>query len=101
MKMLRRLRRLFAPDPNRFLRAAHGVVHVGANVGQERALYERHGLDVVWLEPIPDVFAPLAANIAAFPRQRALVGLGTDRDEAPCEVNVANDGGESAAMLGV
>lgn len=84
MKILRRLRRLFAPDPNRFLRTARGVVHVGANVGQERALYDRYGLEVLWIEPIPDVFATLAANIAGFPRQRALECLVTDRDDAPC-----------------
>jgi FkbM family methyltransferase len=99
MKLLRRLRRLFAPDPNRFLRAARGVVHVGANVGQERALYDRLGLDVLWIEPIPNVFATLAANIAAFPRQRALECLVTDRDDEPYEFNIANNGGESSSIL--
>jgi FkbM family methyltransferase len=99
MKLLRRLRRLFAPDPNRFLRTSRGVVHVGANVGQERALYDRYGLAVLWIEPIPDVFATLAANIAGFPRQRALQCLVTDRDDAPYEFNVANNGGESSSIL--
>jgi FkbM family methyltransferase len=99
MKILRRLRRLFLPDPNRFLRTARGVVHIGANVGQERALYDRYGLDVLWVEPIPDVFAVLAANIAAFPKQRALQCLVTDRDDAPYEFNIANNGGESSSIL--
>ncbi len=90
---------MFAPDPNRFLRTARGVVHVGANVGQERELYDRHGLDVLWIEPIPDVFATLAANIAGCPRQRALECLVTDRDDAPYEFNVANNGGESSSIL--
>jgi FkbM family methyltransferase len=99
MKLLRRLRRMFAPDPNRFLRASRGVVHVGANVGQERALYDRYGLAVLWIEPIPDVFATLARNIAGFPRQRALECLVTDRDDAPYEFNVANNGGESSSIL--
>jgi FkbM family methyltransferase len=99
MKLLRRLRRLFAPDPNRFLRTARGVVHVGANVGQERALYDRLGLEVLWIEPIPDVFATLKSNIAPFPRQRALECLVTDRDDAPYEFNIANNGGESSSIL--
>jgi FkbM family methyltransferase len=99
MKLLRRLRRLFAPDPNRFLRSARGVIHVGANVGQERELYRRHGLEVLWIEPIPDVFARLSANIAAFPQQRALQRLVTDRDEAAYEFNVANNDGESSSIL--
>jgi FkbM family methyltransferase len=99
MKLLRRLRRLFAPDPNRFLRSARGVVHVGANVGQERELYRRHDLDVLWIEPIPDVFAQLVVNIGGLQRQRAIECLITDRDGAAYEFNVANNGGESSSIL--
>jgi len=99
MKLLRRLRRLFAPDPNRFLRSARGVIHVGANVGEERELYRGYGLDVLWIEPIPDVFARLRANIAGFPRQHALECLVTDRDDASYEFNVANNDGESSSIL--
>lgn len=99
MKLLRRLRRLVTPDPNRFLRSARGVVHVGANVGQERELYRRHGLEVLWIEPIPDVFAKLTANIAGFPRQRALECLVTDRDDASYEFHIANNDGESSSIL--
>lgn len=99
MKLLRRLRRLFGPDPNRFLRAVSGVVHVGANVGQERDLYARHGLDVLWIEPIPEVFAELTTNLARFPRQRAIRALVTDRDDAEYEFNVANNRGQSSSIL--
>jgi FkbM family methyltransferase len=99
MKILRRLRRWFGPDPNRFLRSAHGVIHVGANVGQERELYARRGLDVLWIEPIPEVFATLRTNIAAFPRQRALQALVTDRDDHEYEFHVANNAGESSSIL--
>lgn len=99
MKNLRRLRRLFEPDPNRFLRSARGVVHVGANVGQECELYDRFGLEVLWIEPIPEVFAVLATNIARFPRQRALERLVTDRDDESYEFHVANNGGESSSIL--
>jgi FkbM family methyltransferase len=98
MQLLRRLRRVLGPDPNRFLRSARGVVHVGANVGQERELYDRYGLDVLWIEPIPDVFAALVANIAGFPRQRALERLVTDRDDAAYEFHIANNGGESSSI---
>ena len=54
---------------------------------------------MLWIEPIPDVFAALAANIASYPRQRALECLVTDRDDAPYEFNVANNGGESSSIL--
>lgn len=99
MKLLRKLRRLFAPDPNRFLRSVRGVVHVGANVGQERDLYRRHGLEVLWVEPIPDVCAELRRNIEGYPRQRALENLVTDRDDVEYEFHVANNRGESSSIL--
>jgi FkbM family methyltransferase len=99
MKLLRRLRRLFEPNPNRFLRETRGVVHVGANVGQERGLYARHGLDVLWVEPIPEVFARLRANLRDYPRQRALEALVTDRDGAEYTFNLANNDGESSSIL--
>lgn len=99
MKILRRLRRWFGPDPNRFLRSVHGVIHVGANVGQERELYARHGLDVLWIEPIPDVFVTLNANLEGFPRQRALQALVTDRNDHEYEFHVANNAGESSSIF--
>jgi FkbM family methyltransferase len=104
MSVVRRLRRLFKPnrnepDPNEFLRAVRGVVHVGANVGQERELYARHDLDVLWIEPIPEVFATLRDNLAGFPRQRAVQCLVTDRDGADYEFHVANNSGESSSIL--
>jgi FkbM family methyltransferase len=99
LKLLRRFRRLIGPDPNRFLRSVCGVVHVGANIGQERDLYQRHGLNVLWIEPIPEVFAALKANLTGFPRQRALEYLVTDRDDAWYEFHVANNRGESSSIL--
>ncbi|HVY64270.1 MAG TPA: FkbM family methyltransferase [Gammaproteobacteria bacterium] len=99
MKILRRLRRWFGPDPNRFLRSVRGVIHVGANVGQERELYARYGLDVLWIEPIPEVFVTLRANLEGFPRQRAVQALVTDRDGHAYEFHVASNAGESSSIL--
>ncbi len=99
MKILRRLHRWFGPDHNRFLRSVHGVIHVGANAGQERGVYAGFGLDVLWIEPIPEVFATLCANIATFPRQRAVQALVTDRDDHEYEFHVANNAGQSSSIL--
>lgn len=92
-------RRLFGPDPDRFLRDVRGVMHIGASTGQERRRYARRGLDVLWVEPIPEVFAALAANIAAYPRQRALQALVTDRDDVDCAFHVSSNAGESSSIL--
>src|SRR5438046_1455790 len=80
-------------DTDRFLKEASGVIHVGANVGEERELYDRHGLRVVWIEPISEVFETLTANIAGFPRQRALQYLVTDQDGTEHQFHVASNNG--------
>src|SRR5918993_5813804 len=53
-----------------FLRDTRGVIHVGAHVGQERERYSQYGLRVLWVEPLPDHFAALQRNIAAYRDQR-------------------------------
>lgn len=58
--------------PNRFLNACSSLVHVGANTGQERALYDRYGLAVTWIEPIPALYQELVKNIQPYPRQVAI-----------------------------
>ncbi len=94
-----RIGRALERNPHRYLRKVSGVIHVGANVGQERELYDRYGLDVVWIEPNPEVFEKLRDNLAAFPRQRALQYLVSDRDGAEHEFHVANNEGASSSML--
>jgi FkbM family methyltransferase len=86
-------------DPDRFLRRLRGVVHVGANRGQERDLYRRRGLRVVWVEPIPEVFAELQENLRGFPEQRALQALVTDRDGVPQTLHVSSNRGNSSSLL--
>src|SRR5262245_2591910 len=41
---LRRIRSMLKRDPDSFLREVSGVIHVGANTGQEKELYEKFGL---------------------------------------------------------
>lgn len=88
----------FQPEDS-FLREISGVVHVGANTGQERELYEANGLSVIWVEPIPEVFENLLANIRGFKNQRALKALVTDVDDKEYEFHVSNNGGESSSIL--
>lgn len=84
-------------DP--YLLGLHGVIHVGANSGQERAYYEAAGLRVVWVEPIPSVFAELTQNIRPYPRQRALEYLLSDVDGATYEFKISNNDGLSSSIF--
>jgi FkbM family methyltransferase len=86
-------------NPDAFLADCRGVIHVGANSGQERDTYAGHDLSVIWIEPIPSVFAELQRNIEAFPRQHALQYLVTDADGKDYRFNVANNGGASSSIF--
>lgn len=95
----RHLLRPFRPFLDDFLNVVPGVIHVGASDGQERNLYARLGLDVIWVEPIPDVFTRLEQNIAAYPKQRAIKAVLSEIDGEIISFNVASNNGESSSLL--
>ncbi len=82
-----------------FLRLARGVIHIGANTGQERDVYEHYGLRVLWVEPIPAVFEELELNLTGYERQKALQALVTEEDFVPCQFHVSNNEGLSSSLL--
>jgi len=88
-----------ALDIDYYLRGLTGLVHVGANTGQEREVYRRYELNVLWIEPLPDVFEQLQENIAHIPRQKAIRALITDRDGQEYSFNIANNGGASSSIF--
>lgn len=100
-KLFRRLswRLGLAKGKNAFLADCRGVIHVGANSGQERDLYRKHGLSVVWIEPIPSVYRKLVDNIRGYRDQIAIEALVTDRDGAPYEFKVASNAGASSSIF--
>lgn len=83
----------------RFLAHANGVIHVGAHMGQEAALYESHELPVVWVEANPEVFQVLETNLADRPGQRAVRALVTDREGEDVTFFVASNAGGSSSIL--
>jgi len=93
----RHIRRPAAED--RYLQECRGVIHVGANTGQERKLYDTYNLNVLWIEPIPDVFARLQSYIANYPKQKAVQALITDRDGQEITLHIANNAGASSSIF--
>lgn len=83
----------------RFLRHVRGIIHVGANTGQEAELYHSFGLDVIWIEPIPEVFENLRRHVSGFPKQTAFNYLVTDEDDIEYSLHIANNCGASPPML--
>lgn len=97
--ILRWTKSMLRRDPNGFLRNVSGVIHVGANTGQERDLYQQYGLRVIWVEPIPEVFQVLKANINSYRLQSAIQCLVTDKDDEEYEFYVSNYDGLSSSIL--
>ncbi|HLA57935.1 MAG TPA: FkbM family methyltransferase [Puia sp.] len=97
--ILRRAKSIFEKNPNAVFKNVKGVIHVGANTGQEIGLYDRYGLSVVWVEPIPEVFETLKSNLAGFPRQIAIKSLVTDLENAEYQFHLANNNGASSSIL--
>jgi FkbM family methyltransferase len=81
-----------------FLRRVPGVVHVGANTGQERDFCHDLGLRVLWIEAITEVFDELVRSIAGHPKQKSLCALLTDRDGAEYQFHIANNNGASSSI---
>lgn len=98
-ELQRRLRWMAAPRAARFLDRARGVIHVGANVGQEREAYSLYGLNVLWIEPVQETFERLLDNIKVLPGQRAVRALISDEDDLEVRFHVASNGGGSSSML--
>jgi FkbM family methyltransferase len=82
-----------------FLRKIRGLIHIGANEGQERDFYAAFGLDVIWIEPIPEVFATLKSNISGFPKQQAFQYLVADEDGEEFTLHIADNSGASSSIL--
>jgi 2-O-methyltransferase len=82
-----------------FLKGITGVIHVGANSGQERNLYAKHNLAVLWVEAAPTVFEELCENIKAYPTQTAANYLVTDRDDVEYVFHISNNESESSSIL--
>lgn len=75
------------------------MIHVGANTGQERGDYRHHGLRVLWIEPIPEVFETLVANLRDCPGQRAARYLVTDEDDVEYAFHVSSNDALSSSIL--
>lgn len=97
--ILRRERPIIKRPVNSFLRKVSGVIHVGANSGQERETYDSYGLQVFWIEPIPEMFEQLLENIHPYPTQRAANYLVSDQDGKEYQFHIANNKGESSSIF--
>lgn len=81
------------------LNGLHGIIHVGANTGQERGEYAKHNLDVLWIEPLPKYFRKLQKNLSGLPKQRAINYLIGDEDDKSVVMNICDNEGLSSSFM--
>ena len=61
--------------------------------------YDWLGLVVLWIEPIPEVFAELSRNISCFPKQSAVEALITDKVGQSHQFNVSGGTGRASSIF--
>jgi FkbM family methyltransferase len=77
----------------------NGVLHVGANVGEEAPVYDELGIkSVCWVEANHDIYLKLVNNIEKYPGQIAFCFAAGD-EEGESELNVSNNGSQSSSIL--
>lgn len=76
-----------------------GVLHVGANVGEERDVYLELGIKKqVWIEANPETFEKLKVNISGNPDAVAVNWCISDKQEE-VTFHVSNNGSQSSSIL--
>ncbi len=86
-------------NPDYFLDHVTGVIHIGANLGQEAPAYAQKDINVLWIEPIPEIFSQLVVNISDYPDQLAAQALLLDEDGKSLTLHIANNDGASSSIL--
>ncbi len=95
----RRLLRRLGPSPDFFLSRVTGVIHIGAHLAEERDLYDTKGLNVVWVEPNPDLYSKIEENLKGRPRQKAFCRLLTDSDDKEFPFHITSNDGISSSIF--
>jgi FkbM family methyltransferase len=97
IRVLKRL--IFGPFDN-FLKYSTGVIHIGANVGQERNHYKKYNVKkILWVESDPNTFRQLKKNIKPYKNQKALNYLLTDKKKKLQKLNISNFGANASSIF--
>lgn len=80
--------------------APKGVLHVGANVGEERDVYLELGIKKqVWIEANPEIFSRLAVNLSGNPDAMAFNYCIGDEQGKEVVFHISSNGSQSSSVL--
>jgi FkbM family methyltransferase len=83
-----------------FLKNAKGIIHIGANEGQEREHYKKLGVKrVIWIEADPEIYKLLLSNIKKYKNNKAFNFLVSDKQKTKVQFNIANNNSNSSSIL--
>ena len=80
------------------IRQAKGILHIGANKGQESEFYHQCGSPVLWIEADPGVFSELQNTIQKYPQQKAICALLGSENLPSVKFNLASNSGASSSI---
>jgi FkbM family methyltransferase len=77
-----------------------GVIHIGANVGQEAPDYYSNGVNkTVWVEADPGLIMNLIGNLQPYSNHLIFNDCLTDTDDEEVTFHIANNQGQSSSIL--
>lgn len=78
----------------------NGVLHIGANIGEEAPVYNELGVQkVIWIEGNPDLMMRLENNIKPYPLQVAMNYLIGDEEGKEVNFHISNNASQSSSVL--
>lgn len=85
---------------DKFLQNSNGLIHIGANSGQERDHYKKLGVKrVIWIEADPLVYKILSNNIKNYKNNKAYNYLVSEENKSNVQFNIANNNSNSSSVL--
>lgn len=76
-----------------------GILHVGANVGEEAAVYDEMGIkDVFWVEANSQLIPQLKINAGKY-NHKVMHALAGDVEGLEVELHISNNAGQSSSIL--
>ncbi len=83
-----------------FLKNSIGVIHIGANSGQEKDHYKKLRVQrVIWIEADPEIYEILLRNIKNYKNYKAYNYLVTDKNKKKVKFNIANNDSNSSSIF--
>ena len=77
-----------------------GVLHIGANTGQEAIHYKNNGIErCIWIEAIPEVFNQLVEHVEKYENTICINACIGDEDGKEVEFKVSSNEGQSSSFL--